>query len=67
MWINIFISQFTVCTRVGQHGPLALDPVDMELEKDAGEYSDMQKMVAGDVPEVLGKEHHVEDIVHVQV
>ena len=55
MWINIFISQFTVCTRVGLHGPLALDPVDMELEKDAGEYSDMQKMVGGDVQEDVNK------------
>ena len=59
MWINIFIFQFPVGGRLGGAGPLALGPVDMELDIEIGERSNMLEMVADNVMEVVGPKVHV--------
>ena len=61
------IFQFTVSGRLGVDGPPALSPVDVELNIEVGELSDMLDMVAGDVMEVVGLDDPVtkEDIVKV--
>ena len=48
------IFQFTVSGHLGVDGPPALSPVDVELNIEVGELSDMLDMVAGDVVEVVG-------------
>ena len=61
------IFQFTVSGHLGVDGPPALSPVDVELNIEVGEFSDMLDMVAGDVMEVVGLDDPVtkEDIVKV--
>ena len=59
MWINTSIFQFIVSGHLGGDGPLALGPVDMELELKIGEGSKMQEMVADNVMEVVGPKVHV--------
>ena len=48
------IFQFTVSGRLGVDGLLVLSPVDMELNIEVGELSDMLDMVVGDVMEKKG-------------
>ena len=61
------IFQFTVSGRLGVDGPPALSPVDVELNIEVGEFSDMLDMVVGNVVEVVEQEVIVieEDIVQV--
>jgi len=47
-------AEFTVSGHLGVDGPPALSPVDVELNIEVGELSDMLDMVAGDVVEVVG-------------
>ena len=51
-FLLIFLTfQFTVSGHLGVDGPLALSPVDVELERDieVGKRSELLKMVVGDV------------------
>ena len=50
--LNFLIFQFTVSGHLGVDGPLALSPVDVELEIEVGKRSKLLNMVVGDV---LGK------------
>ena len=61
------IFQFTVSGHLGVDGPPALSPVDVELNIEVGELSDMLDMVAGNVMEAVVQKFHVieEDIVQV--
>ena len=61
------IFQFTVSGHLGVDGPPALSPVEVELNIEVEELSDMLDMVAGDVMEVVGLDDPVtkEDIVKV--
>ena len=63
----ILTLQLTVSGHLGEDGPPALSPVDVELNIEVGELSDMLDMVAGDVMEVVGLDDPVtkEDIVKV--
>ena len=48
------IFQFTVSGHLGVDGPPALSPVDVELNIEVGELSDMLDVVVGDVMEKIG-------------
>ena len=50
--LNFLTFQFTVSGHLGADGPLALSPVDVELEIEVGKRSKLLNMVVGDV---LGK------------
>ena len=65
--LNFLIFQFTVSGHLGVDGPLALSPVDVELDIEVGKRPELLNMVARDVMVVIGLEFHVieEDIVQV--
>ena len=50
--LNFLTFQFTVSGHLGVDGPLALSPVDVELDIEVGKRSKLLNMVVGDV---LGK------------
>ena len=65
--LNFLTFQFTVSGHLGVDGPLALSPVDVELDIEVGKRPELLNMVARDVMVVIGLEFHVieEDIVQV--
>ena len=51
--LNFLTFQFTVSGHLGVDGPLALSPVDVELEIEVGKRSELLNMVVEDVTEVI--------------
>ena len=51
--LNFFTFQYTVSGHLGVDGPLALSPVDVDLDIEVGKTSELLNMVVGDVMEVV--------------
>ena len=51
--LNFLTFQFIVSGQLGADGPLALSPVDVELDIEEGKRPELLNMVVGDVMEIV--------------
>ena len=57
--LNFLTFQFTVSGHLGVDGPLALSPVDVELDIEIGKRSELLNMEAENVMEAIGQDSPV--------